>query len=267
MTGDDAEDALASWLAGRRPEAEAVRLHGIDRVDIGHSAETLLVTATWTEHGTERDEGLVVRIRPPAPGLLPPYDLRRQFEILRALESTAVRAPRALWYEGTGTVLGREFYVMERLPGQVFEREVPIDIARDPQRVGRMCDSMIGQLAAIHTVDLEATGLGAMAEGRDYVDRELAHWSGEIRRLQRGPLPALERLHRELVAQQPAPNPTVSLVHGDPKVGNFAFVGDDVTAVFDWEMATLGDALADLGWAEMLWKMPGSLTALPARRP
>ncbi len=81
--------------------------------------------------------------------------------------------------------------------------------------------------------------------------------------MQRGPLPALERLLAELIAQQPEQSRRVTLVHGDPKPGNFAFVDDEVSAVFDWELTTLGDPLADIGWAEVNWMTPGSFTIRP----
>jgi aminoglycoside phosphotransferase (APT) family kinase protein len=258
MDDDAIESRLTSWLATQLPDAQDVRVDGLDRVEFGHSAETLLLTLAWRDGETDHREDVVIRIRPAEPGLLPPYDLERQFDILRALESTPVRSPRALWYEGNGDVLGRDFYVMERLPGTVYERVVPQELAEDRDRVRRMCEDMIEQLAAIHMVDLRATGLDAIADGHGYLERELDHWYGEIRRVQRGPLPALERLHDVLRERRPEPCPTSTLVHGDPKPGNFAFEGDEVTAVFDWEMATIGDPLADIGWLEVLWTMQGA---------
>jgi aminoglycoside phosphotransferase (APT) family kinase protein len=259
---DEVDTALAAWIRGQIADGRDVRVEVLDRSDVGHSAETLLAAVTIDG----RRDDVVVRLRPPEPGLLEPYDLGRQFTILRALEPTPVRAPRARWHDGSGVALGRELYVMERLPGEVYERGEPDELAADPERVRRMCEAFVDQLAAIHLVDLDGTGLGtddAMVAGRNYVDRELEHWAGEIERVKRGPLPALERLVDELRHQRPDPNPTVTLVHGDAKPGNFAFVGDELTAVFDWELATLGDPRADLGWAEVLWTTPGSFTTLP----
>jgi len=254
------EDRLASWFALQLPGACDVGIEGLDRVEIGHSAETLLVTVVHDGHRLD----VAIRVRPPAPGLLEPYDLQRQFTVLRALQPTPVRAPRPLWHEPTGEVLGREFYVMERLPGQVYERGIPDDVASDPEGVRRMCEQIVEQIAAIHTVDVHAAGLDALGDGCGYLDLELAHWAGEIERVRRGPLPALERLVDVLREHQPDQSPTVTLVHGDAKPGNFAFVGTELTAVFDWEMATVGDPLADIGWAEVLWPSPGYFTSLPA---
>ncbi len=264
MKTEEIQRRLTSWFAGQLPGAQDVRIEGLDRLEFGHSAETLVLTIGWRADCTDHREDVVLRMRPPAPGLLEPYDLRRQFDILRALKATPVRAPRALWFEGSGAVLGREFYVMERLGGIVYnERFVPEELEADPQRIRRMCESMVEQIAAIHSVDLHATGLDAIGDGRGYLDRELAHWAGEIRRVQRGPLPALERLVTALRRLQPEQCPRITLVHGDPKPGNFAFEGGEVSAVFDWEMATVGDPLADIGWAEILWRLPSSFTTRP----
>jgi aminoglycoside phosphotransferase (APT) family kinase protein len=263
VQNEEIRSRLVAWLAERLPDADDVRIEGIDRVDFGHSAETILLTLAWKAGGAEHREDVVLRMRPPPPGLLEPYDLRRQFQILRGLERTPVRAPRALWLEDSGDVLGREFYVMERRSGTVYERSVPEELAAAPERIRRMSEGIVEQIAAIHSVDLRTSGLAPIGDGRDHLERELEHWSGEMRRLQRGPLPALERLWTELCERKPERCPTVTLVHGDAKPGNFAFEGDEVSAVFDWEMATVGDPLADIGWTESLWRTPGSFTSLP----
>jgi len=252
---------LRDWLAAQLPDATDVEIARLDAVTVGHSAETMRGTLTWRQRSEAHRREIVLRLRPAPPGLLEPYDLRRQFDILRALDATPVRAPRALWHEATGEVLGREFYVMEALEGVVYERSVPNELAADPDRIRSMSYGIVEQLAAIHLVDLRATGLDAIGDGTGFLDREFERWSGETRRVQRGPLPALERLLHELRQHQPEQSPTVTLVHGDPKPGNFAFRGDQVSAVFDWELATVGDPLADLGWAEYVWTTPGSITS------
>ncbi|HUJ66934.1 MAG TPA: phosphotransferase family protein [Acidimicrobiales bacterium] len=257
------EERLVAWFAARLPEARDVRLAGLDRVTVGHSAETVVMTVRWRDGSGPRERPVVIRVRPPAPGLLEPYDLKRQFDILRGLDRTAVRAPRALWFEPSGQPLGQEFYVMEKLPGTVYERGFPPGLASDRDRIRRMSESVLEQIAAIHRVDLRATGLDALGDGRGYLDRQLDHWSDQIRRFQQDPLPALELLITGLRECRPEQCPTMTLVHGDPKPGNFAFTGTEVTAVFDWEMADIGDPLADIGWVEILWNSPGYPTSAP----
>jgi aminoglycoside phosphotransferase (APT) family kinase protein len=127
-----------------------------------------------------------------------------------------------------------------------------------------MCAGMADQLAAIHSIDLTAVDLSFLDDGRDHLDREIDHWANEMHRVQRGTLPALERLLQALRDTKPEPCPKITLVHGDAKPGNFAFLGDDVSAVFDWEMTTLGDPLTDIGWMELLWMQPVGITSHPA---
>jgi aminoglycoside phosphotransferase (APT) family kinase protein len=256
------EQRLSGWLRTQVPGAEYVSLEGIDRVSFGHSAEMMTLRVVARQDGRDDHHDVVLRLRPRPPALLEPYDLARQFTILRALADTPVRVPRALWLEPTGDVLGRPFFVMELVGGNVYEMEPPDDAAGDT--VVRMCQSLAEQLAAIHTVDLGRTGLDTLDDGAHHLDRELAHWAAEMNRVKRGRLPALERLYRELLAGKPAPCPRITLVHGDAKPGNFAFTGGDVSAVFDWEMTTVGDPLTDLGWLEMLWMQPVGINSHPA---
>lgn len=259
----DSRERLAAWLAARLPGAEDVRIDGLDRAEMGHSAETLILTVSWAEGYGRQSLDVVVRVRPEAPGLLEPYDLERQFRVLQALEPTPVRAPRPLWLESGADVLGREFYVMERVSGQVYERGYPESLVADPAGLRRMCTGVVEQIAAIHNVDLAGAGLDWLGDGRDYLSRELDHWAGEIDRMRRGEVPALHQLVGELRRRQPEQCPAVTLVHGDAKPGNFAFDGSEVSAVFDWEMASVGDPLSDIAWAEVNWAMPGYFTSAP----
>ena len=251
-------ERLTAWLHTQLPDAHDVRVEGLDRVNFGHSAEMMLLTVVTRRGDQDVRQDVVLRLRPKPPALLEPYDLARQFTILRALEDTAVRVPRALWLEETGEVLGRPFFVMERVGGDVYEMQSP-DVA--DQTVVRMCQSLAEQLAAIHSVDLKQTGLDALDHGNAHLDRELNRWADEMHRVKRASLPALERLLQALRDSKPQPCPRVTLVHGDAKPGNFAFTDGDVSAVFDWEMATVGDPLTDIGWLELLWMQPVGITS------
>lgn len=261
--GDEEVDdrtRLASWLA-QQLGVDHVGIDDFEGVSTGHSAETLRLALSWTDAGPRRRE-VVLRIRPRPPGLLEPYDLRKQFDLLRALEPTPVRSPAALWYEPTGAVLGREFFVMDCVPGTVYERAIPAELTDDPPRVRRMSEALVDELATIHQVDTRA--LTFLGDGHDFAARELAFWSDEMRRVQRGPLPALEQLRARLEAERPADGPVVTLLHGDAKPGNFAFVGDELTATFDWELASLGDPMADVAYAQVTWQLPNMFTNLPS---
>jgi aminoglycoside phosphotransferase (APT) family kinase protein len=256
----DDRAVLASWFA-RQLGVDAVTIGEFEDVPMGHSAETLRFSLAWDDGAPQRRE-VVARVRPQPPGLLEPYDLRKQFDLLRALEPTPVRSPVALWYEDTGDVLGREFFVMECAEGTVYERAIPGELANDPVRVRRMSEALVDELVAIHAIDVAT--LSFLGDGHDPVGRELDHWTSEMRRVQRGPLPALELLLAELDRRRPAPNEVVTLVHGDAKPGNYAFVGDRLSATFDWEMAALGDPVTDLAYAQVTWRLPNMFTNLPS---
>ncbi len=256
----DARDHLATWFA-RQLGVGSVTIDDFAGVPTGHSAETIKLTLAWEASGAHRRE-VVVRVRPQPPGLLEPYDLRMQFDLLQALEPTPVRSPKVLWYEATGDVLGRECFVMECSEGTVYERAIPAELVADPPRVRRMSEALVDELGAIHDVDVDT--LAFLGDGRDSVARELAHWESEMRRVQRGPLPALELLLAELTRRRPAPSDVVTLLHGDAKPGNYAFVGDRLSATFDWEMAALGDPMTDLAYAQVTWKLPNMFTTLPS---
>lgn len=262
MTFDlEAGERLTAWLRTQVGDVDDVRVEGVDRVDFGHSAEMMVLTVVTVRDGRDVCRDVVLRLRPKPPALLEPYDLPRQFTILRALEHTAVRAPRALWLEDTGEVLGRPFLVMECVAGDVYEMDSPAGVSDDT--VAQMCRSMVEQLAAIHSVDLAGTGLQHLGDGSDHLVRELDHWSAEMNRVKRGTLPALERLRQGLRETMPDASPRITLVHGDAKPGNFAFVGGAVSAVFDWEMTTVGDPLTDIGWLDCCGCSPSASPAIP----
>lgn len=260
---------LAQWLQSILPgaDADSVRVARLGPVEVGHSAEILLADFEWRVDGGQCGQQAVIRRRPPAPGLLEPYDLGKQFAILQGLEATGVRSPRPLWLESTGTVLGQEFYVMERVAGSVYKTNVPYEVTTDQARIRRMTESLVEQIAAVHRVDLAGTGLHRLADGSDPLEREIDHWSAEVRRVQRGPLPALEQLICAVRSEMPPPDERLgpSLVHGNPKPGNFAFNdAGEVTALFNWDLATVGDPMTDIGWMEWMWRYPDCFTRLPA---
>ena len=274
---DEAEDAAGVVVRVAAPRRCDVRVEGLDRAEMGHSAETLHLTVSWVDATASTGRTSSSGCGPRHPACWSPTTCSASSTILRALEPTPVRAPRPLWFEPSGEVLGREFYVMERLPGDGLRagrsrRSSPPTLGAS----GGCASSMVEQIAAIHTVDLRATGLDAIGDGRGYLDRELEHWS---RRDSSGSNAARSRRSsgwsaalRENCSRSSARRSRSSTA--TPKPGNFAFEGAEVTAVFDWEMATVGDPLADIGWAEVLWALPGYFTTLPgalcrrgARRP
>jgi aminoglycoside phosphotransferase (APT) family kinase protein len=117
------------------------------------------------------------------------------------------------------------------------------------------CDISVQRALAVPQPQIVAIQVGS-AGGRER--------ASVVVKVKRESLPALERLHQALRERKPEPCPKVTLVHGDAKPGNFAFIDGDVSAVFDWEMTTVGDPLTDIGWLEMLWIQPVGINSHPA---
>jgi aminoglycoside phosphotransferase (APT) family kinase protein len=261
----EAIPALQKWFATKL-DTPCTSITNIERLSVGHSNDTFGMELKAGD-SSERSRRLVLRTRPEGVGLLEPYDLARQYKIISAMQSTDVPVPRTLWLEEDEGVIGRPFFVMERVEcAEAIEMMVPDEILNGGNSLRRrICLEFVRKMAAIHSVQWKELDLSFLGSGEDFLTHEVAWWESEMARVQRGPLPAIEALIKWLRANQPVQCPKRTLVHGDCKWGNFAFRHDQVVAVFDWEMTAIGDPLTDIGWNLMLWKMhpvaalPGSL--------
>lgn len=211
----------------------------------GHSNVTYLV---------ERGEAEFVLRRPPR-GPLPPsaHDVLREARVLRGLEGRA-RVPRVLAVCDDEAVIGSPFYVMEKVEGLVVTTEVPaqLDSAGDRRLMG---EELVDALVEIHAVDWRAAGLEGFGKPTGYLERQLRRFLGlwEINRTRE--IPAVESVARWLSETMPESAPA-TVVHGDYRLGNTMFAPQAparLVAVFDWEMSTIGDPKADLGYLCTLW--------------
>jgi len=243
------QTALRSYLAG---ELGAVDAWGFREVDGGNANETALV-----EWG---DRELVLRRPPavrPAPGLL--HDLRREYRVLDALEGTWVPSPAVFAFCGDDSVLGEPFYVMERLEGDVFEAEPP-EPFQHPEGRRRVGAETVDRLAQVHHLDPDRLGLTDLGDAEGHTARQVEQFTdqlewGQERTADARDLPVCFEVADWLADHVPeARHGTV--VHGDYKLDNLLFADPEaprVTGVLDWEMATLGNPLTDLGWLLSYW--------------
>jgi len=219
----------------------------------GHSNVTYLI---------DRDGSEVVLRRPPRPPLPPSaHDVLREARLLEALRDTPARVPRVLAVCDDETVIGSAFYVMERIEGEVIVSSVPpaLDSAEQRRRIG---EELIEALAEIHAVDWRRVGLEGFGKPTGYLERQLRRFTGlwEINKTRE--IPAVERVGGWLAENMPSqdPPPPATIVHGDYRLGNTIFAPEPparLLAVLDWEMATIGDPLADLGYLCMMWTEGG----------
>jgi aminoglycoside phosphotransferase (APT) family kinase protein len=220
------------------------------------------------------DAGTAVLRRPPSGPLLPrAHDMAREARIQRALAATSVPVPAILLEEGTGELIGAPFYVMEKVDGYVIRDALPDGYAESAQDRHKIADVLVDTLADLHAVDPVEVGLGDLGRPTGYAERVVRRWSDQWERSKSRDVPAVDELARRLRADPPA-GPGGAIVHGDFRLDNCimaARMPPEVAAVLDWELATLGDPLADLGLTLFYWRESGdvkpSLTPAPSMLP
>ena len=211
---------------------------------------------------------LVLRRPPPGTKAKGAHDMRREHDIQAALAPLVTVVPRMVAYCDDDSVIGSEFYVMERVEGTILRRDLPPDLAGDRERVEHLCCNAIDVLVALHEVDVEASGLGRLDRGDGYVRRQVEGWSGRYRRARTEDVPDFEATIAWLETRLPADRPHV-LIHNDFRFDNLVLATNDptrVVGVLDWEMATVGDPLMDLASALAYWVQADDAPAFLAMR-
>jgi aminoglycoside phosphotransferase (APT) family kinase protein len=238
-------EPLGEFLAGHGLESPADLT--ATPIGEGHSNVTFMLST-----------GVVLR-RPPR-GPLPPsaHDVMREARLLRALEPTPVRVPRVLAVGDDIGVIGAPFYVMEEVAGEVITDSIPPPLDNPAER-GRIADQLIDALVELHGVDWRAAGLEGFGKPSGYLERQLRRFEGLWEHNRTREVPEVEAVGSWLQENMPD-SPPATIVHGDYRLGNTMFALDapaELVAIFDWEMATIGDPLADLGYMVMQWTQPG----------
>jgi aminoglycoside phosphotransferase (APT) family kinase protein len=180
--------------------------------------------------------------------------------LLSALRGSGVPVPRIIAICDSETVIGAPFVVMEFVDGHVLERTAPPALLA-PAESRRVGESFIDALVAVHAVDVRSIGLQWLDRAGGYLERQLRRFSGSWEITRTRELPAIGELERRLRARLPRSSET-TLVHGDIRLGNAMFAPDPparVAALLDWEMAALGDPLADLGYLNAAWTDRGQM--------
>jgi aminoglycoside phosphotransferase (APT) family kinase protein len=201
----------------------------------------------------------VMRRPPLGPTLPTAHDMRREFWVLSALATTDVPVPRPVMLCEDLSVIGVPFYLMERRRGIVIRDAIPLEIGDDLDKRRQVSEAAVDALAALHAVDWQAVGLQDFGRPTGYLERQLRRWAEQWERAKTRPVPALERVLEWLRQHVPGSSRT-SIVHGDYKLDNLMLdiqAPIQVVAILDWEMSTLGDPLADLGWLLSQWPQAG----------
>lgn len=221
------------------------------------------------------DRHLVLRRPPVGSKVRSAHDVAREYRILAALYPIFHKVPRPVALCEDDSVLGAPFYVMERVDGIILRDRAPQGVDLSPAVMRRLSEAFVDTLADIHAVDLHATGLDALARGDGYVERQITGWTERYRKSQTDDVPQVDLVSKWLADHLP-PDSGTALIHNDFKYDNLVLDPNDLgrpLAVLDWEMATVGDPLMDLGTSLGYWvqaddppamrMMPFTLTALP----
>src|SRR5215207_4192072 len=238
------EEALGRWL-----EANVegfIAPFELTKFPSGQSNPTYKISAA--------SGGYVLRRKPFGPLLPSAHAVDREYRLLSALHPLGFPVPRPLALCADPDVIGAIFYVMELARGRPYANGALPEF--DPATRHRMYEQLIDTLADLHAIDPEAAELGDFGKPGNYFERQVARWTRQYRDSQTDFIPEVERLIAFLPQTLPEQSRT-SIVHGDYRIDNVMFDGDGtLTAVLDWELATLGDPLADFSYLAMQWMLP-----------
>jgi aminoglycoside phosphotransferase (APT) family kinase protein len=194
---------------------------------------------------TDGNRHWVVRRPPLGHVLATAHDMSREYRVISALAGTAVPVPRTYLLCADPAVIGAPFYVMDKVDGVPYRTAAQLE-KLGPDRTRRLALRMVGTLADLHAVDPAAVGLEDFGRPQGFLARQVRRWKQQLDASRSRDLAGAEELHAALAARVPAES-DVAIVHGDYRLDNL-LVGDEdqINAVLDWEMATLGDPLTDV---------------------
>ena len=237
------EAALGSWLEAN--------------IDGFRSPFTLTKFPSGQSNPTYRlsaASGDYVLRRKPFGALLPSaHAVDREYQLISALSPLGFPVPRPVAMCADPSVIGAIFYVMELANGRPYANGALPEFDSPTRR--RMYEQLVDTLADLHNIEPEIVGLGSFGKPGNYFERQVARWTRQYRDSQTDDLPELEQLIDYLPRSLPEQS-RVSIVHGDYRIDNVLFDEGELTAVLDWELATLGDPVADFSYLAMQWMMP-----------
>jgi aminoglycoside phosphotransferase (APT) family kinase protein len=184
------------------------------------------------------------------------HDMGREYRILKALHSVFPYCPRPLLYGEDESVLGCPFYVMERIQGIILRKKLPEGLEFTPDKMRSLCENLLDVHCQLHAINYEAIGLDDFGKPEGYVRRQVEGWSERYKAARTPDAPSFEKTMQWLHDKMPGDFPTPAVIHNDFKFDNVVLAPLDplkIVGVLDWEMATIGDPLMDLGSSLGYW--------------
>ncbi|MFT7581553.1 MAG: aminoglycoside phosphotransferase (APT) family kinase protein [Myxococcota bacterium] len=239
-------DSLRAWFAASVPDL-AGKPVTLAQFPKGHSNLTYLLNVGG--------QALVLRRPPFGTRAKSAHDMGREFRILSALQGHYLLAPEAIAFCEDESVLGAPFYLMQRLEGLIVRKRLPEGVPGDPDAMGEMSRAFVDNMVAIHAVDWQAAGLSDLYRGEGYVARQISGWTRRYDKAQTDEIATVNQVATWLAENLPV-EAVPTLIHNDYKHDNLVLDPADPTriiGVLDWEMATVGDPLMDLGTTLGYW--------------
>ncbi len=243
-------DAMASWLREHAPARFSDSLAEQPEVRQfagGTSNLTYLLSYPHQE--------LVLRRPPHGTKAASAHDMAREHRIQEALAPVYPYVPKMVALCRDPSVMGCDFYVMERIQGTILRSRIPPELGLDEHAVRALCESAIDRLVELHTINPAQAGLAELGKGEGYVRRQVEGWSARFRAAHTWNVPSFERVMRWLDERQPQ-DVAQRIIHNDFRLDNLVLAPENpglIVGVLDWELATVGDPLMDLGSALAYW--------------
>ncbi len=238
-------DAVDAWLKEHLPHLEGAP--AVTQYSGGAS--------NWTYRLRYANDDVVLRRAPAGTKAAGAHDMAREFRFQQALKPAFDLVPGMLALCEDVAVIGSPFYVMQRIDGLIPRKEMPREAARDAAATRALCIGALDALVALHAVDASTPALAAFGKGSGYAQRQIAGWSDRFGKARTWNVPSFTRVMRWLADEVPADSDTC-VIHNDYRFDNLVLDRADPTrivGVLDWEMATLGDPLMDLGNSLAYW--------------
>lgn len=230
----------------------------VERFTQGYSNLTYLLHVGQQE--------LVLRRPPIGANVKSGHDMSREYKLLTDLYPIYPKVPQAILYSDDLSILGAPFYIMERVKGVVIQKEPPAGLTLDATIMEQISRAFTENMVVIHSLDYMKTDLKSWVRAGSYVERQITGWLDRYAKAKTDDLPAIERVGRWL-AEHRLPDSGSSLIHNDYKYDNLMLDASNLSriiAVLDWEMATIGDPLMDLGTTLAYWVQPDDPEELQA---
>jgi aminoglycoside phosphotransferase (APT) family kinase protein len=199
---------------------------------------------------------MVLRRPPFGANIKSAHDMRREYTVLSHLHPVYDKAPQPLLYSDDEAIIGAEFYVMRRVRGVILRPQMPDGMVPPPPLMRRIGESLVDALVELHGVDWQAAGLAEFGRPDGYIERQISGWTRRWHRAQTDAVPQMDEAAAWLAQNIPTTTAAPTLIHNDFKYDNVVLDSAEwarIIAVLDWEMATVGDPLMDLGTTLSYW--------------